>query len=147
ADRVTAARDVGGVQVGIDGRPVFTYVGEPLPLPDGIEDVFLRGGYIHPVLTPPGPRATDDHPPAPKHHHGIWAAWTHTRIGGRAPDFWNMAERKGRVEFERLGRAWSGALTAGFETRHRYMDLVASPAATVLLEDWRVVAYAPAAGA
>ncbi len=142
ADQVVAARDISHVRLTVDGRPVLSYVGEPLPLPPGIEEVFLRGGYIHPVLTPAGRRVTEDYPPNHKHHHGIWAAWTHTRVAGRAPDFWNMGDRTGRVEFERLGRTWSGPLTGGFETRHRYMDLSAPTPVTVLLEEWRVVAYA-----
>lgn len=141
-DRVTATREVSRVRVAVDGRPMFTYVGEPGPLPGGIEEVFLRGGYIHPVLTPSGRRVTEDYPPNHKHHHGIWTAWTSTRIDGRAPDFWNMGDRKGRVEFERLGHAWSGPLAAGFETRHRYMDFLAPVPTTRLLETWKVVAYA-----
>lgn len=145
-DRVTAIRDGSRVRVAVDGRPAFSYIGEPLRLPPGIEDVYERGGYIHPVQTPSGRRVTEDYPPDHKHHHGIWAAWTSTRYAGRAPDFWNMGDRKGRVEFERLARAWSGPVTAGLESRHRYMDLLAPTPTTVLLEDWRVVAYAPVAG-
>jgi hypothetical protein len=146
SDRVLAVRDISRVQVTVDGKPAFTYVGEPVRLPPGIEDVYERGGYIHPVMTPAGRRVTEDYPPDHKHHHGIWAAWTSTRFNGRAPDFWNMGDRKGRVEFERLARAWSGPLTAGFESRHRYMDLLAPTPTTVLVEDWRVIAYSPTAG-
>lgn len=142
ADRVVATRDVSRVHVTVGGAPAFSYVGEPGPLPAGVEEVFLRGGYIHPVLTPSGQRVTEDYPPNHKHHHGIWAAWTSTRVDGRAPDFWNMGDRKGRVEFERLGHVWSGPLVAGFETRHRYMDLLAPTPTTILLEIWQVRAYA-----
>lgn len=142
ADRVMATRDVSRVSVAVDGRPSFSYVGEPGPLPPGVDEVFLRGGYIHPVLTPSGRRVTEDYPPNHKHHHGIWAAWTSTRVAGRAPDFWNMGERKGRVEFERLGHVWSGPLVAGFEARHRYMDLLTPTPTTILLETWQVRAYA-----
>lgn len=141
-DRVTATREVSRVQMTVEGRPMFTYVGEPGPLPAGVDEVFLRGGYIHPVLTPSGRRVTEDYPPNHRHHHGIWSAWTSTRISGRTPDFWNMGARKGRVEFERLGHAWSGPLVAGFETRHRYMDFTAPTPTTILLETWRVHAYA-----
>jgi len=140
--RVTAVRDVSRVHMALDGRAVFTYVGEPGPLPAGVEEVFLRGGYLHPVYTPAGRRVTEDYPPNHRHHHGIWAAWTRTRVDGRAPDFWNMGDRTGRVEFERLGHVWSGPMVAGFETRHRYMDLSAPTPRTILLETWQVRAYA-----
>ncbi|WP_396626925.1 PmoA family protein [Luteitalea sp.] len=145
-DRVSATRDVSQVRVTIEGRPAFTYIGEPRPLPPGVDQVFTRGGYLHPVMTPGGRRVTEDYPPNHRHHHGIWAAWTRTSVDGRAPDFWNMGDRTGTVEFERLSRTWSGPLTAGFDTRHRYMDLSAPTPTTVLLEDWRVVAYAWPAG-
>ncbi|MBA2356147.1 MAG: PmoA family protein [Acidobacteria bacterium] len=146
-DRVTLGRDRSQLQVSIDGTPAFRYIGEPLTLPVGVDEVFRRGGYIHPVMTPSGRRVTEDYPPNHRHHHGIWAAWTSTRVGGRSPDFWNMGDKKGRVEYESVGRTWSGPLTGGFETRHRYMDLLTPTPTTVLTEDWRVVAYAmPAAG-
>ncbi len=142
ADRVVALRESSDVRVRVDGAPAFTYVGEPGRLPAGVEDAYERGGYIHPVTTPSGRRVTEDYPPNHRHHHGIWSAWTSTRFEGRTPDFWNMGDRKGTVEFERLGRTWSGPLTAGLESRHRYMDLLAPTPKTVLLENWRVIAYA-----
>ena len=146
ADRAVAVRQDTHVRVEIDGGRAFSYVGEPGALPAGVEEVYRRGGYIHPVVTPGGRRVTGDYPRGHKHHHGIWAAWASARVDGRAPDFWNMADRTGRVEFERLARTWSGPLAAGFLARHRYVDLTAATPTTVLLEDWRVVAYAwPAA--
>ncbi len=146
ADRAVAVRQDTHVRVEIDGRRAFSYVGEAGALPSGVEDVYRRGGYIHPVVTPGGRRVTGDYPLDHKHHHGIWTAWASARVDGRAPDFWNMGERTGRVEFERLARTWSGPLAAGFLARHRYVDLTAPTPTTVLLEDWRVVAYAwPAA--
>ncbi len=145
-DRVVATRDISQVRVEVDRRRVLDYVGEALPLREGVEEAYRRGGYLHPVFTPAGRRVTEDYPPNHKHHHGIWTAWASSRIDGRTPDFWNMGTGTARVEFERLGRTWSGPLTAGLESRHRYMDLLAPTPATILLEDWRVVAYAwPAA--
>lgn len=142
-ERVGVSRDGTQLRVTVDGRPLLSYVGEPQALPGGTPEVYSRGGYIHPVFTPSGRRVTEDYPPNHRHHHGIWTAWTSTRFEGRAPDFWNMGDKKGRVEFESVGRSWSGALTGGFESRHRYVDLLASSPMTVLTEDWRVVAYAP----
>jgi hypothetical protein len=147
ADRVAARRDGGHVVVERAGRRMFRYVGEPLPLPEGVDERHRRGGYIHPVLTPSGVQVTEDFPPNHLHHHGIWTAWTSTRYDGRAPDFWNMGDGKGRVEYEGVGRTWSGPLTGGFEARHRYVDLMATPPVTALTEHWRVVAYAMDAGA
>jgi hypothetical protein len=121
---------------------MFRYVGDPLALPSGVGERYRRGGYIHPVQTPTGVQVTEDFPPNHLHHHGIWAAWTSTRLGDRKPDFWNMGDGTGRVEFEGVGASWSGALTAGFEARHRYVDLTGEMPQTVLTERWAVTAYA-----
>ena len=129
-----------------DGRPMFSYVGDPLVLPDGVGERFRRGAYIHPVRTPTGAVATEDYPPNHRHHHGIWAAWTHTRYDGRAPDFWNMGDGTGRVEFEGSSGSWGGPLTAGLETRHRYVDLTTPTPVAVLGERWQMTAYAMGLG-
>lgn len=126
---------------------MFSYVGDPVSLPDGVGERFRRGAYLHPVYTPGGAVVTEDYPPNHRHHHGIWAAWTSTRYDGRSPDFWNMGDGTGRVEFEGAGRHWEGPLTAGIETRHRYVDLSSPAPETVLTEEWQVTAYAMDLGA
>ena len=42
---------------------------------------------------------TGDYPPDHIHHHGVWFAWTKTEFEGRHPDFWNMGDGTGTVEF------------------------------------------------
>lgn len=126
------------------GRPVLRYqIGEsPLPRP-GIEEVFRRGGYIHPVFSPTGLRITDDYPANHVHHHGIWWAWTKTQFEGRTPDFWNMGQKKGRVEPEGRFRAWDGPVAAGFEAWHQHVDLTAPNPVVALREQWRVEVFTP----
>jgi hypothetical protein len=143
---VTVTKDGDHVRFSSANRPILTYQGTGrLPGAD-VEPVFRRGGYIHPVHTPSGRVVTDDYPPDHRHHHGIWFAWTRTEFQGRTPDFWNMGQKKGTVEFESLGEAWEGAVHAGWRARHRYVDLGASAPVTVLGEAWEVRVYAPAAG-
>jgi hypothetical protein len=103
--------------------------------------VFRRGGYIHPVRTPSGVRVTGDYPKGHLHHHGIWFSWTNTRFEKRAPDFWNMGQRKGTVEFVELKSNWSGPVHAGFLSEHRFVDLLGAEPKTALLESWQVTAY------
>ena len=143
AERGVLAERVGGmVKVSIEGKPILHYRGEKTPLPEGYDPAFQRGGYIHPVYTPSGVAITDDYPVKHKHHHGIWAPWTKTEFEGRAPDFWNMGQKTGTIEFVALGDAWSGPVMGGFTTKHRFIDLTAKPSPKVALnETWEVNAY------
>ena len=144
---VAASREGGMVKISIDGKPVLHYQGEKTPLPQGYDPVLQRGGYIHPVFTRSGVAITDDYPAKHKHHHGIWAPWTKTSFEGRAPDFWNMGQKLGTVEFVALGTTWSGPVIAGFTTKHRFVDLTATPEPKVALnETWEVTAYGVGAG-
>ncbi len=129
-------------------QPLFSYQAEPGELPRAdIKNAFQRGGYLHPVHTASGAIVTDDFPPNHIHHHGIWGAWTHTEFQGRKPDFWNMGDGKGRVEFVALDESWDGPVHAGFRARHRFVDLTAQPPVAALHETWTVTTYAAPAEA
>ena len=121
---------------------VFDYQAEPgeLPRPD-INPLFTRGGYIHPILSPSGKQVSDDYPRNHIHHHGIWFPWTKTEFEGRHPDFWNMGDGTGKVEFESLAATWSGAVHGGFVAHHKFIDLTAPQPKTALKETWRVSVY------
>jgi len=140
--RVDAVPERDGLTLRVAQRPVLRYQAErsALPHPD-ISTLFRRGGYLHPVRTPAGRIVTEDYPLAHLHHHGIWAAWAKTAFQGRTPDFWNMGDGTGAVEFESLIDTWSGRVQAGFKARHRYVDLRAPRPTTVLTEDWNVILY------
>lgn len=143
ATHVVAAREGDDVRIAWEGRPVIRYQGGAGVLPaDDVKPVFRRGGYFHPIHTPSGRIVSDDYPPDHRHHHGVWFAWTKTGFEGRAPDFWNMGDEKGRVELESLDASWSGAVHAGLRARHRYVDLTGRRPATVLRETWEARAYA-----
>lgn len=126
----------------VSGRQAFSFVGKPLGLPSkDIKPVFLRGGYIHPIYSPSGRLVTDDYPPDHYHHHGIWFAWTKTQFEGGHPDFWNVADGTGRVDFEAVDATWSGPVHAGFTSRQRYVALTGTTAQTALNERWEVRLY------
>ena len=145
--RVQAEVEAGTVTLRAFGRTAFVYRTKKYGLPPNRPDltaIYERGGYIHPVFSPSGKLVTDDYPPNHKHHHGIWFAWTHTEFEGRSPDFWNMGDGKGFVEFVSLDQTWSGPVHAGFISQHRQMDLTAgaSKPKAALLETWNVKFYA-----
>jgi hypothetical protein len=131
-----------GVDFKVAGRNVFSFVTTPAGLPaNDIKPIFLRGGYIHPVFTPSGHLVTDDYPSDHYHHHGIWFAWTKTEFEGGHPDFWNVGDGTGRVEFESLDRVWNGSVYGGFKSRQRYVALTGAAPKTALNEEWDVRVY------
>jgi hypothetical protein len=110
-------------------------------LPPGIDPVYLRGGYLHPLYTPAGVEVTGDYPESHHHQHGIWSAWTRTRFGEHAIDFWNMDDRQGKVDFQSVEQTFSGPVFAGFTARLAHIDLLGSPPVIALDERWTVMAY------
>jgi hypothetical protein len=139
---VKLAREKDKLKATLAGRPLLEYQAEAGALPrETIRPVFKRGGYIHPLFAPSGKIVTDDFPPNHIHHHGVWWSWTKTEFQGRQPDFWNMGDAKGRVEFVGLGQTWSGPVHGGFTARHRFVDLTAAEPVIALNEVWEVRIY------
>lgn len=148
ADGVQAEQARDRLTLKVAGRPSFVYQAQPGELPSSdIKEIFRRGGYLHPVYTPSGRVITDDYPPDHYHHHGIWFAWTKTEFEGRHPDFWNVGDGTGKVEFVALDSSWSGPVQGGFKSHHRYIDMSAAKPTTVLNEEWQVIAYNVGRGA
>ncbi len=137
ADEITATREGRQLVLRAGKNEILRYQAEPgdLPRPD-IPQAYLRGGYIQSLHTPSGRLITDDFPANHLHHHGVWSPWTKTEFEGRHPDFWNMGDKTGTVEFVALDTVWQNASMAGFKARHRFVDLTASPAKVTLLETW-----------
>jgi len=115
-------------------------------VPPGIKPIYRRAGFIHPVLTPKGEIISGSFAPDHAHHHGIWTAWSHTEFQGRHPDFWNVHEETGRVEYLGLGQRWIGPVDSGFHAKMRSLDTKTNPATEVLAETWRITAYPTSSG-
>lgn len=130
------------LQLNLDGHPVLQYLAHAGRLPrTNIAAIYQRGGYIHPLFTPSGRAVTDDYPPNHIHHHAIWFAWTKTRFDGRTPDFWNMGEGKGRVDFVRFDSLKVGPVFGEFSARQVFTDTQASPPVQVLEDAWRTTVF------
>jgi hypothetical protein len=145
--RVDVNRDGDRLTFAAGGREILQYQGAKTPLPQGYDPAFERGGYIHPVHTPSGKLVSDDYPPKHKHHHGIWSPWTKTQFEGRHPDFWNMGDTTGTVEFVGIDAAWGGRVVGGLAARHRMVDLSAKPSPKPAIDEaWNVRVYRPLNG-
>jgi hypothetical protein len=149
ADALRADQSADGVVKFFAGQsPILNYQAKPgaFPRPD-IKPAFRRGGYLHPVFSPSGRTVTDDFPPNHIHHHGIWFPWTKTEFEGCQPDFWNMGDGKGTVEFVALNKTWSGEVHAGFQSQHQFVDLTAPTSKTALNETWEIAIFNASLGA
>ncbi len=140
---VTAKKEGTQIVFRAGDREMFRYHAEPAPVPrPDIRPEYQRGGYVYPIFTPSGTLVADDYPPNHIHHHGLWWAWTKTSFAGTAPDFWNMGERKGRVEHISVDRVWEKEDAAGLAARHRFVSLLTTPPTVVLEETWELTARA-----
>ncbi len=129
----------------LDGRTIFAYhkaVAEP---PAGIDILYRRSGFVHPLATRSGLVVTDDFPPDHAHQHGLFFAWVNTTFDGRKVDFWNQQNRTGRVgnDPDHPGPTFNGGpFLAEFHASLRHDDLTAPGGpAPVLVEDWGIDAY------
>ncbi|MBE0541642.1 MAG: PmoA family protein [Verrucomicrobia bacterium] len=139
---VDIQRDGKKLKITSGGKPVLEYQTQPGELPrPNIKPILARGGYIHPLFSPSGRAVTDDYPSNHAHHHGIWFPWTKTEFEGRGPDFWNMGQGSGRVEYAGSLTYWTGPVFGAFRTRHRFVDMTATEEKPALNEEWEVRVY------
>lgn len=105
----------------IGPQPVLTYVHKETLPPEGVDPVFKRSAYIHPLRSPGGEILTRIQPPDHWHHYGIWNPWTRTRFGDRQVDFWNLGERQGTVRFAEYLEKIELEDRAGFRVRQEHI--------------------------
>ena len=103
-------------------KPVISYRFETMYPPRGVNPLFKRSGFIHPLWSPQGEVLTRVQPPDHYHHYGIWGPWTLTHIGDRKVDFWNIAGGEGTVKFAGFVSETSGAVFSGFKALQHHID-------------------------
>ncbi len=141
---VTTVEDDGrGLLIKAGGRPALRYNYEINESPEGIDPIYRRGGYLHPLFTPSGREVTGDFPADHPHQHAVFFAWVNSTLGGRRLDFWNQAAKTARIEHTKFHSEpeW-GPVFAQFAALLRHVDITSpeSPQA-VLNENWVVRVY------
>ena len=110
--------------------------------PAGIDTVFRRSGFIHPLWAPNGAVLTNIHPKDHWHHVGIWNPWTHTEFEGKVVDFWNLKEKQGTVRFAGFLSKTEGPVWGGFKALQEHVVFKADGKEQVALNEvWDVRAY------
>jgi hypothetical protein len=104
------------------GHPLLDYQFQTVYPPEGINPLFKRSGFIHPLWSPDGQELSRIQPPDHYHHYGIWGPWTKTHIEGREVDFWNLMKGEGTVRFSGFISQVEGPVFSGFKAFQEHVD-------------------------
>lgn len=108
--------------------------------PAGLDTVYRRSGFIHPLWAPDGQVITNIHPKGHWHHVGIWNPWTHTSFKGKETDFWNLQKKEGTVRFKGVAGRVQGPVACGFTVLQEHIAFSGGKEVTAINEEWVVKA-------
>lgn len=120
--RLMAKKQNGDLQLAIANNAVLQYRYDMTYPPEGVDSIYKKSGFIHPIITPKGDTLTRIQPPDHYHHYGLWAPWTHTQIDTTRVDFWNLGEGMGTVLFKKFNSTTSGSVFSGFNAAQEHID-------------------------
>jgi hypothetical protein len=103
-------------------KPILNYRFATTYPPEGVDSLYKRSGFIHPIFSPGGEVLSRIQPPDHYHHYGIWGPWTKTHIDEREVDFWNLAKGLGTVKFAGFLSETEGAIFSGFQALQQHID-------------------------
>ncbi len=141
AESLTITETDASITISHEKKAVLVYNKISPPVPEGIDPIYHRSGFLHPVRTPFGKTITESFPKDHPHQHGIFFAWVKTTYGDRSIDFWNLAGRTGRVVHERVVNISQNKGGVEFE-----VDLIhraENPPVDILRERWKVTLQEP----
>ncbi|MBN1388184.1 MAG: PmoA family protein [Bacteroidales bacterium] len=104
-----------------NGKEVLQYNHSVHYPPAGVDTVFRRSAFIHPLWSPSGNILTRINPPDHYHHYGIWNPWTKVHYRKKEIDFWNLNKGQGTVKFNGYVSTSSGNVFAGFRSLHNHV--------------------------
>jgi type 1 glutamine amidotransferase len=140
--RVSLRDDGESLRFSIGERNVLEYRYAIQGVPEGVDEIYSRGGYLHPIWSPGGEILSRIQPPDHYHHYGIWNPWTHTEFEGREIDFWNLAKGEGTVQPRALPERINGEVFGRFRAVHDHVDFSSPDRGKVALnEQWDVVIW------
>jgi len=121
------------------GKGVLDYRHAYQKAPQGVNPIYGKSGYIHPLYSPKGNVLTRIQPPDHFHHYGIWNPWTKTKVNGKEVDFWNLALGQGTVKYAGLLSTSAGEVFSGFKIKQEhitYQNL--GPDKVAINETWEI---------
>jgi hypothetical protein len=119
---VALKKDHKDLSLVVNDKPILNYRFATTFPPEGVNPLFQRSGFIHPLTSPGGKVLTRIQAPDHYHHYGIWGPWTKTHIDDRAVDFWNLLLGEGTVKFAGFLSEAEGAVFSGFQALQQHVD-------------------------
>jgi len=126
------------------GKKVLQYNFQTVYPPKGVDTVFKRSGFIHPLWSPDGHILTQINPPDHRHHVGIWNPWTEVAFEGKEVDFWNLVKKQGTVRFSKFISKTAGPVYGGFRALQEHVafdDTTMNREKVALDEVWDIRVY------
>ena len=120
--KVTLKKDHKDLSLSVNNKSILNYRFATTFPPDGVDPLFQRSGFIHPLTSPGGGVLSRIQAPDHNHHYGIWGPWTKTHIDDRAVDFWNLLLGEGTVKFAGFLSEAEGAIFSGFQALQQHID-------------------------
>ncbi len=137
--KVSLEESENGFNFVIGDQIVLTYQTAVEEAPAGVDEVFGKSGFIHPMKSLSGQVLTRIQPEDHYHHYGIWGPYTRASIDGREVDFWNLGDKKGRVDFSHVLSKKEAGGVAELNVRQNHLDLKAKPSNQLAIkEDLRI---------
>ena len=137
--QINAVMKDGSVTIQANDKNLLRYWYSTVYPPAGIDTVFKRSAFIHPLWTPHGQELTRIQAPDHYHHYGIWNPWTHVLFEGDTLDFWNLKGKTGTVRFGKFASVTNGAIFSEFKAVHEHIAFKKDKTEKVALNELQTV--------
>ncbi len=138
---ISTSMDARAITIRNQDRSILQYVHAVQDVPEGVDPLYRRSGFIHPLWSPAGKVLTRIQPPDHYHHFGLWNPWTRTRFQGHEVDFRNLGEGQGTVRFAGVLSTVSGPVFGAFKVRQEHVAFIEGADLVAMNEVWDVRAF------
>jgi hypothetical protein len=142
-NNIALTKNDGALIIRSSNRSLLQYNYKIVYPPAGINEVYKRSAFIHPLWSPHGQILTRIQPPDHYHHYGIWNPWTHLLYKGDTLDFWNLNSKDGTVRFANFISEKDGPVFGEYTALHEHVAFRKTGEEVILNETQSVRIYQP----
>lgn len=111
----------GFLTVSNNNKNLLRYNYKTIYPPPGVDTIFKRSGFIHPLWSPRGQELTRINAPDHYHHWVLWNPWTEVLFEKDTVDFWNLSKKQGTVRFADFISVTNGNVYAEYKALHEHV--------------------------